>query len=146
MTPRERLLTAMRGGRPDRVPMPLRMWKFLRKHYKHIPDPTQRELAAHEEFGTDIFHYAAQPPFPCFSPLGTPWRDDVEVQLTRHDKPGRKVWERTVRTPGGTFTTSSRRWSSAKAQAAARRSSSRWSRTCPKTSRSTATCTPPPTA
>ena len=33
MTSRERLLAALRKQQPDRVPMTLRMWKFLRKHY-----------------------------------------------------------------------------------------------------------------
>ncbi len=78
MTSRERLLTAMRKGMPDRVPMPLRMWKFLRKHYGL--DALENNLKAHEEFGIDIFHYAVQPLFPCFSLLGEPWRDDVEVK------------------------------------------------------------------
>lgn len=33
MTPRQCLLTALRNERPDRVPMPLRMSKFMSKYY-----------------------------------------------------------------------------------------------------------------
>ena len=54
MTSRERILTALRGDQPDRVPMPLRMWKFLRKHCADEPDVLKRHLAAQEEFGIDI--------------------------------------------------------------------------------------------
>lgn len=36
MTSRERLLIALHGGQPDRVPMPLRMQKFMRKHSDRV--------------------------------------------------------------------------------------------------------------
>ncbi|MCF7853804.1 MAG: hypothetical protein K9N51_03320 [Candidatus Pacebacteria bacterium] len=100
MTARERMLTAMRGGQPDRVPMPLRMWKFMRKHYNSW-DNLANYLKAHDEFGIDIFHYTADAPHPCFNPLDEPWREDVEIELTHRAEPDRNVWQRTIHTPAG---------------------------------------------
>jgi len=90
----------MQGGQPDRVPMPLRMWKFLRKHYPDTPDPLEKDLLAHDEFGIDIWHYTAQPPLPCFEPIES-WRDDVTVEMTHEVRDGCGWWERTVHTPEG---------------------------------------------
>ncbi len=101
MTPRERFLTALRGGQPDRVPMPLRMWKFLRKHYPDTPDSLEQGLKAQDEFGTDVWQYVADPPRPCFQPTGTPWRDDVEVEVRHEVRGGRNYWERRIHTPDG---------------------------------------------
>jgi hypothetical protein len=101
MTSRERLLIALRGGTPDRVPMPLRMWKFLRKHDADTADPVERQLRAQEEFGIDIWHYGAQPLLPCFSPVGRPWRDDVSVEMRHEVRDGSNWWERTIHTPRG---------------------------------------------
>jgi uroporphyrinogen-III decarboxylase len=100
MTSRERLLAAMRGQIPDRVPMPLRMWKFLRKHCGSM-NALEDNLKAHEEFGNDIFEYVAESPKPCFAPIGSPWRDDVEVELRQEKLTDRNVWERTIHTPAG---------------------------------------------
>lgn len=94
-------MTAMRGGTPDRVPMPLRMWKFLRKHHADVPDPLARALAAQQEFGIDVWHYVAQPPMPCFQPIGTPWRTDIDVDLWHEADDGRQYWRRTIHTPEG---------------------------------------------
>jgi len=101
MTPRERFLTALRGGQPDRVPMPLRMWKFLRKYYPDVPNALHKGLKAQEEFGVDLWHYVADPPRPCFQPDGPVWRDDVEVELTHEGRKRRNYWERTIHTPEG---------------------------------------------
>ncbi len=108
MSSREKILTALTGGIPDRVPMPLRMWKFLRKHYSSpgyaSPDSDyalENNLRAHEEFGIDIWHYVAQPPLPCFSPDCQAWRDDVSVEVKKTVKADRQIWERTIHTPGG---------------------------------------------
>jgi hypothetical protein len=103
MTSRERILTALRRGQPDRVPMPLRMWKFLRKHCADEPDMLERHLKAQEEFGIDIWHYGLQPLLPCFSPMGKPWRADIEVDLHHEIRNGRNYWERTIHTPDGTL-------------------------------------------
>ena len=99
MTSRERLLTALHGGQPDRVPMPLRMQKFMRKHYAHIPNLLDRTLAAQEEFGTDVWYHVASPKLPCFHPHATNWRDDVEVEIKHEVRGRRNWWERTIHTP-----------------------------------------------
>jgi hypothetical protein len=104
MTPRERLLTALRGGQPDRLPMTLRMWKFLRKYYPATLDPIAKTLRASEEFGTDIWYYVQPMDLPCFSPVGTPWRDDIEVRIRHEAIDGRNRWERTIHTPEGDLT------------------------------------------
>ena len=101
MTSRERLLTALRKQQPDRVPMSLRMWKFLRKHYPDTTDLIAKSLRAQEEFGIDIW-YSVQPmPLPCFSPISTPWRDDVTVEMTHEVRGHMNYWERTIHTPEG---------------------------------------------
>ena len=101
MTSRERILTAIGGGTPDRVPVVARMWKFLRKYYGDIPGELNRLLRMREEFGNDIVAYAAQPPLPCHSPLLKPWRDDVEVEGSEWVSGGMTWYERTIHTPAG---------------------------------------------
>jgi len=101
MTSRERMMTAMRRGTPDRVPVAARMGKFMRKYYAHVPDMLTRLLMAHEEFGNDIFAYGPCAPLPCFAPVGTPWRDDVEVEIRHEVRDGMNWWERTIHTPAG---------------------------------------------
>lgn len=101
MTPRERLLAALRKQPVDRVPVPARMWKFLRRYYADIPDPLDRDLRAQEEFGIDIWHYTPSPPLPCFDPLGDPWRDDIEVEMDERVDGNKRYYERTIHTPEG---------------------------------------------
>ena len=101
MTSRERFLTALRGGEPDRVPMPLRMWKFLRKHYGRGGDVLDRACRAQAEFEIDIYLPIFGYSYPCFSPLGTPWRDDIEVEMRHEVRGDRNIWERTIHTPAG---------------------------------------------
>jgi uroporphyrinogen-III decarboxylase len=101
MTSRERLLTALRGGVPDRVPMPLRMWKFLRKYYPDTNDPLEKALRAHDEFGIDLWHYALSPILPCFSPTSEPWREDITVEVNHEVRNNRNIWDRTIYTPEG---------------------------------------------
>jgi len=81
--------------------MPLRMWKFLRKYYPDVSNALEKELRAQDEFGVDVWHYVADPPRPCFQPTETPWRDDVEVEMTHEVRDGRNYWERTIHTPEG---------------------------------------------
>ena len=81
--------------------MPLRMWKFLRKHDAQTRDPIERELRAQAEFGTDIWHYGPQPVLPCFSPVAEPWRDDVCVDMQHVVRDRSNYWERTIHTPEG---------------------------------------------
>jgi len=80
--------------------MPLRMWKFLRKYYPDTPDPLEKDLRAHEEFGIDVWHYTAEPDLPCFQSL-TGWRDDVDVDVVHEVRDGCDWWDRTIHTPGG---------------------------------------------
>ena len=122
MTSRERLLTALQGGQADRVPMVLRMPKFMRKYYgdasdgsapatdaelefgtslAEIPDGLVLPFRAQEEFGTDLWHHVTGPKLPCFRPEATHWRDDVEVEIAHEIRDGRQYWERTIHTPEG---------------------------------------------
>ena len=101
MTSRERLLAALRKQQPDRVPMTLRMWKFLRKHYPDFQDPLDKHFRAQEEFGIDLWHDLLSPPLPCFYPAHTHWRDDVQVEVKQVARGNRNYWERTIHTPGG---------------------------------------------
>ena len=50
------------------------MWKFMRKYYRSH-DNLANNLKAHDEFGIDIFHYTALPPFPCFSYRSWPGKE-----------------------------------------------------------------------
>ncbi len=100
MTPRERLLTALRRQIPDRVPMPLRMPKFMRKHRPEIMNGLEMNLAAREEFGIDIWQDHLGPILPCYSPE-TFWREDVTVEMRHEIRNGRNIWERTIHTPEG---------------------------------------------
>ena len=101
MTSRERLLKTLRRQPVDRVPVPARMWKFLRKHYRDVPDLLEREIMAQNEFGNDIWFYTKSPPLPCHAPLGEPWRDDIEVELKEWIQDGKQYHERTIHTPKG---------------------------------------------
>ncbi len=80
--------------------MPMRMWKFLRRHYSGS-DSLANNLRAHEEFGIDIFEYGPGAPKPCFSPMGEAWRDDVAVEIEHTLCDGMNYWERTIHTPAG---------------------------------------------
>ena len=101
MTSKERLLTALRRGIPDRVPMPLRMWKFLGKYYGRGTPLIDKILRAHDEFDIDIWYSGIGFPLPCFHPDGNAWRDDVEVELKHEVRDNRNYWERTIHTPDG---------------------------------------------
>ncbi len=103
MTSRERLLTALRRDKPDRVPTPLRMWKFLRKYYSHLSSDVDRQLAARDELGLDLFIYGPGSIKPCFSPVTEPWRDDISVEARKEVREDRRIWERTIGTPAGTL-------------------------------------------
>jgi len=101
MTSRERFLTALRGGQPDRVPMPIRMHKFMRKYYRDTQDLLTRLYRSQEEFGADVLHAVCGPMLPCFRPETRRWRDDVEVEVCHEVRNGRNYWERTIHTPEG---------------------------------------------
>ncbi len=105
MQPRERLLIALEGGTPDRVPVTVHQWQHfhLQEHLGGMG-----ELEAFRHFGMDaaVQHVQLTGQFwlstPDFSPYNTPdWRDTVEV--VRDDAEGRE-YAHTVETPGGTLT------------------------------------------
>lgn len=100
MNSRERLLTAFRGGTPDRVPVVGRP-KFLCNYFPDIPNELDRYLKYHEDFGTDIFVYTPIVPLPCHLPTEIPWRKDVEIDMKHYVRDNKDYWERTIHTPEG---------------------------------------------
>ena len=100
MNSRERLLTAFKGGIPDRVPIVARP-KALGKYFPDIPNELDRYLKYHEELGTDLFVYPPIVPLPCHLPTDEPWRNDVEVEMKHYVRENMNYWERTIHTPGG---------------------------------------------
>lgn len=103
MNAKERIIKTIRREPADRVPVTARMWKFLRRYYAEIPDPLDRYIKAQEEFGIDIWHYAPAAPHPCFSPMDTPWRDDITVEVKERSEGGKRYYYRTIYTPKGTL-------------------------------------------
>lgn len=103
MNSKERIIKTIRREPVDRVPVTARMWKFLRRYYSGIPDPLDRYIKAREEFGIDIWHYAPAAPLPCFSPTGTPWRDDITVEIEERTEGRKRYYHRTIHTPKGTL-------------------------------------------
>ena len=73
----------------------------MRKHYPDTKDGFEHYLRAHGEFGIDVWHYAAHPLTPCFSPICEPWRDDITVDFKHSQSGGENRWERTIATPAG---------------------------------------------
>lgn len=73
----------------------------MRKHYPDTKDGFEHYLRAHGEFGIDVWHYAAHPLNPCFSPICEPWRDDITVDFKHSQSGGENRWERTIATPAG---------------------------------------------
>jgi hypothetical protein len=93
-------VTAFKGGKPDRVPVVARMWKFLRNYYRDVEIP-QRIFKAADELNLDIWDYGHVFPLPVFSPTDVPWRNDVEVHMRREEKDGYTYYRRTITTPAG---------------------------------------------
>ena len=62
MTPKERLLTALKGGTPDRVPCSPHITRYARYHYNCVCPLHQIKVG--EDFGLDIIaiygHYTCQ--------------------------------------------------------------------------------------
>jgi uroporphyrinogen-III decarboxylase len=105
MTPRERLLAAIRFHGPDRVPVAPRMWRYMLAHGGS--QRTEAYLKYAEEFGLDpMIHASAGPvvlfprPESNYAPLGPTFR--VE-ETARRETDGRTV-VRTIHTPAGTLT------------------------------------------
>ncbi|MEW6074057.1 MAG: uroporphyrinogen decarboxylase family protein [Planctomycetota bacterium] len=105
MNPRERLLTALEGGTPDRLPVTVHQWQ--RYHLDAVLGG-MGELEAFARFGLDaaVQHVQRGGQFwlgeADYSPYSTPeWRDRVTVLRADPDD-----WDHlhTVETPGGTLT------------------------------------------
>ncbi len=105
MTSRDRLLTALSKGRPDRLPVSVHQWQdyHLRKHLGGVD-----ALAAFARFGMDVqvqyLEESGRPwdPPAAFARFSTPeWRDEVEVAS---GDPDDRAVRHVVRTPGGVLT------------------------------------------
>jgi len=105
MTSRERLLCALEGGTPDRLPVSLHQWQpyHLEKYLGGIPP-----LEAFAQFGMDaqIQYFESMGQFwlveADFSKFSTPeWIDEATVVS---DDPDHRVVHHAIRTPEGTLT------------------------------------------
>mgnify|MGYP005855305691 CR=1 FL=1 len=105
MTSKERLLCALKKGKPDRLPVTVHQWQkyHLDTYLRGIS-----ELEAFETFGLDaaIQFFQDTGQFwltdADFTRFSTPkWRDEVEVISA---DPDNRVCRHTIRTPGGTLT------------------------------------------
>jgi hypothetical protein len=116
MTPRERLLTALRRGQPDRVPCSPHIIRWIRYHYGCTCPDHQLKLA--EEFGLDLLiqygsyvwrsvsnDYVYTPgggySFNALGQFGD--LPEVAVELRVENAPEHVTSERTFRTPAGTL-------------------------------------------
>lgn len=114
MTPRERLMTALRGGVPDRVPCFPSIIRWIRYHYGCTCPRHQLKLA--EEFGLDVIVHYGQYVWQSvsndylytpgggygYSALGL-YGDlpDVYVELQIQNEPHHVWYDRTFHTPAG---------------------------------------------
>ena len=105
MTSKERLLLALRGEKPDRLPVTVHQWQpyHLDTYLGGISD-----LEAFIRFGMDaqIQYFESMGQFwlveADFSKFSTPeWRDEVQ---TISDDPDNRIAHHTIHTPGGTLT------------------------------------------
>lgn len=97
MTSRERMLTALNNGRPDRLPCQVHGWmRYYLNHYLGGVDDWQ----AFERFGMDYAIYVS----PAYRYAE---RDLLKWQVQRTDRGldagGNHRWEETITTPGGTL-------------------------------------------
>ena len=104
MTSKERLLCALDGGKPDRLPVSLHQWQpyHLEEHLGGIT-----VLEAFERFGMDaqIQYFESMGQFwlveADFSKFSTPeWIDEARIVS---DDPDNRIVHHTIRTPEGTL-------------------------------------------
>ena len=95
MTGRERLLTALSNGRPDRLPCQVHGWMdyYLRRYLGGM-DSWQ----AYEHFGMDLAIYV-EPAYSYSDRDLARWRVITREQSAQEND--RRVWEETIETPGG---------------------------------------------
>ena len=102
MTGRERILAAMRGEMPDRVPISPRIGVFLSVYYG--ASSWMHHLKAADEFGFDLC-LPAQGPVPAFvygPALSYPFvSPEVKVTQTIEEQDGARTVRRTFHTPAG---------------------------------------------
>ena len=105
MTSKERMLVALDGGVPDRLPCTVHQWQqyHLDKYLGGIDD-----LAAFRQFGLDaaIAYFEAigqfwMPEAVAVGDLSPDWHDETTVVK---DDPADRILHHTVTTPGGTLT------------------------------------------
>ena len=97
MTSRERMLTALSNGRPDRLPCQVHGWmSYYLEHYLHGMDWYQ----ANAKFDMDYAIYVS-PDYKYSDADLARWR--VERKDYPVDADGNHPWEETVHTPGGTL-------------------------------------------
>ncbi|NPV10112.1 MAG: hypothetical protein HPY83_19390 [Anaerolineae bacterium] len=100
MTPRERILTALRGDVPDRVPVALRMSTFLNDIYGGGGRLAQ--LKAAKEFGTDVVMWEQLAPLYVWTQHASYWDlPQVVVETMVRQGKHRLTTERTFHTPAG---------------------------------------------
>jgi len=100
MTSKERLICALEGGKPDRLPVSVHQWQ---RHHLHKYLGGISERAAFEKFGLDaqVQYY---PPIGHFLPRGAdPSKWEHRIQLDSSD-PNNIIAHAEVRTPEGTLT------------------------------------------
>jgi uroporphyrinogen decarboxylase len=102
MTPRERLLAAIRHQEPDRVPVSPRALFWMALHYGGADWLDQ--LRIQQEWGLDgLIHVRAPLPFYISYPFSGNYLDlpGVSLEMTVEDKGGYKLMRRRFRTPAG---------------------------------------------
>ena len=98
MTSRERLLTALNNGRPDRLPVQVHGWmKYYLDHFVHTED----WMEANERFGFDHAIYVS-PDYRFGEHDLDNWRTEVKDLGT--DADGTRRWHTTITTPDGVLT------------------------------------------
>ena len=95
MTPRERLLTTIRGGIPDRTPATIHQWQGY--HYTRFMH-AQNDMEAFRMVGLDAVTY----PWACYKP--TPAPDWVVTSTEKPVNEGMVEISHGINTPGGMLT------------------------------------------
>jgi uroporphyrinogen-III decarboxylase len=103
MTPRERLLAAIRFQGPDRVPVNPRFWRYMLKHDGSQSHATYLKYV--DEVGLDpiLLRWWASPIFPHARHAWTP-REGVTITATRREEAGCTIVSRVIETPEGRLT------------------------------------------
>jgi len=98
MTNRERFLTAIANGKPDRLPGQVHSWM---SYYLNTYLGGVDQYAAYERFGLDAVIYVS-PIYEYDDADKANWREDRRD--LGDDGDGNRLWASTVTTPGGTLT------------------------------------------